>query len=110
TGYQTLDDISAAEIEVLESAYADVVAPYDAAGVERPEIAQLVPATPAGRYVQYHYVATNPHSAEERERLLNAGDGTDYSAAHARHHGYLSSLRASIGASDLLLVASATDE
>ncbi len=69
-----------------------------------------MPDSAAGRYVQYHYVAANPFPVDERDQLIDAGDGSSYSAAHAEYHQFLSSLRDSIGATDLLIVGAASDD
>lgn len=106
--YVELDDDSTAELneaqlDELRAVYEPVVARYDAAGADRPPIDELLPDSIAGRYVQYEYVAQN--RADPRSDLVDAGDGTAYSAAHAEHHEFLSEMAASIGASDLLLVS-----
>lgn len=102
--YEQLDEpIDDEQLEAVRASYDDVLAPYDEAGVSRPEVSELVPTTDAGRYVQYHYIAANPEA--ERADLVEApGDDTAYGAAHAEHHRFLRQLAASVGASDLLLV------
>ncbi len=67
-------------------------------------MSEFAPSTAAGRRGQYLYLATNPFPADERSRLDAADDGSDYSAAHARHHPFLRGLLASTGGSDLLVV------
>lgn len=69
-----------------------------------------LPRSPAGRRAHYLYVAENPFPADQRARLDDAGDGSDYSAAHARHHPTLRRLREVGRGSDLLLVSAATGE
>jgi len=102
-------DIDPTQRAELVASYDAVVAPYDEAGVEHPPVEALVPDSVAGGYVQYHYVAANPFPTDERDQLIDAGDGSSYSAAHARHHPFLRSLRDSIGATDLLIVGAAND-
>lgn len=104
TAYDQLDEtIDGEQVAAVEASYDAVLAPYDAAGVSRPELSELVPTTDAGRYLQYHYIAANPET--ERADLVQApGDATAYGDAHAEHHPYLRQLAASVGASDLLLV------
>ncbi|MEQ8965413.1 MAG: methyl-accepting chemotaxis protein [Azospirillaceae bacterium] len=51
------------------------------------------------------YVGSNPHPASERERLADAGDGSAYSAAHARFHPFFRALEEERGYYDVFLVA-----
>lgn len=104
TAYDQLDvTIDDEQFAAVEASYDAVLAPYDAAGVSRPEVSELVPTTEAGRYLQYHYIAANPET--ERAELVTApGDETAYGDAHAEHHRYLRQLATTLGASDLLLV------
>jgi class 3 adenylate cyclase len=106
--HQIDEDLTDEQLADLEAAYEPVVARYDEAGVDRPPIAELLPASTAGRYVQYHYIASQP--AEERGAIVDAGDGSEYSVAHAEQQQLLEELAASVGASDLLLVDSASAE
>jgi HAMP domain-containing protein len=107
--YSQLDsDLTDDQLADLEDAYSDVVERYDDAGVERPPVAELLPTSTAGRYVQYEYVATQP--AGSRVDTVDAGDGSDYSAAHAEYHGFLRELASNVGASDLVLVDAGTGE
>jgi len=109
--YSAMDnDIGPTQLADLVASYDAVVARYDEAGVERPPVEELVPDSPAGRYLQYHYVAANPFPIDERDQLTDAGDGTSYSSAHADYHPFLRSLRDSIDATDLLIVGAASDD
>ena len=101
--YEQLDgELTTEQIGELEAEYADVVRPFDDAGVDRPEVATLVPDSVAGRSLQYRYIVDNPES--DRADLVDASDGTAYSGAHAEHHRFLRGLASSIGATDLLLI------
>jgi class 3 adenylate cyclase len=103
--YEELDvELTDTELDELRDAYGDVVGRYDDAGVERPPVDDLLPSTTAGRYVQYEYIADDPEGVDDRAELVDAGDGSGYSAAHARHHEHLRALAESITAADLLLV------
>ncbi len=89
----------------LEALYADEILPaVVAAGIDPGLPADLVPASRAGRYVQYHYIVENPDGFDERDRLDDAGDGSGYSGAHATHHPLLRELMVNASMSDLLLV------
>jgi len=110
-GYEaSASELTPAQIEQLEATYAPVVQVYDDAGVERPPVADLLPASDAGRSVQLAYIADNPYPPEERSELADAGDGSSYSAAHAQYHGFLHDLAETIGANDLLLVSAGSTE
>ncbi len=105
TAYSTIDtDLDAAQMDELSAAYVDVVGRYDEAGAQHPPIDELIPTSAAGRYVQYQYIAANPNPPDQRADLVDAGDGSDFSAAHAEYHPFLRSLRDNLGATDLLLV------
>lgn len=111
TGYAALDaDLTPAEQGALLAEYERVVARYDEAGVERPPVEALLPDTEAGRFVQFHYLASNPHPVGERSQLVDAGDGSPYSEAHARQHPYLRQLAEGLGATDLVLIDAASDD
>jgi class 3 adenylate cyclase len=70
-----------------------------------PVIENLIPATNAGKNLQYHYLATNKN-AKNRAVLEDARDGSNYSAAHARFHPPLSRLLSRAGYYDLFLISS----
>ena len=79
------DDITPEQIDQLAAIYDDeFLPPFVQAGADI-DAQEIVPATPAGRYVQHHYIAENPDGFDDRGRLDDAGDGSGYSAAHARH-------------------------
>ncbi|MGI9645274.1 MAG: adenylate/guanylate cyclase domain-containing protein, partial [Ilumatobacteraceae bacterium] len=98
------EDISADETAGLTDLYDDeVLPPFVAAGADV-AATDLIPGSPAGRYVQQRYIAENPAGFDERDQLDDAGDGSGYSAAHAEYHPLLRDLLANVGFSDLLLV------
>jgi len=108
-GYESLDDepdLTDDQLDELRALYEPVVAPYDEVGAPRPTIDELLPTNTAGQLVQYEYLVRNDE--EVRADLVDAGDGSDYSVAHAEYHEYLRGLAESIGATDLLLVSSRT--
>lgn len=72
------------------------------------DAASVMPASLAGRYVQYHYIAASPYDFDARDGLDDAGDGSEYSAAHAAFHPLLRALAANIQMSDLMLVDAET--
>lgn len=109
SAYTGIDDqLTQPELDRLAESYTPVTDRYDAAGVERPEVDELLPTSTAGQYVQYEYIAENED--EDRADLLDAGDGSAYTDAHVAHHEYLRELARSVGATDLLLVGLDTEE
>ena len=54
--------------------------------------------------LQAAYIDANPHPLGQKDRLLSAGTGTAYDAAHARHHAYFDQLQDTYGYYDVFLV------
>lgn len=74
-------------------------------GFDATPLVELVPGSADSQYLQYHYLVRNRFSEELRSELVDAGDGSTYSAAHARHHPILRELvQTQSGANDLLLI------
>ena len=66
-------------------------------------VADYLPRTPAAVYLQYHYIAANPHPDGMRDLLDDAGDGSAWSREHAIHHALLRAAAAAYGFDDLML-------
>ena len=62
------------------------------------------PTGQAARYFQYHYIANNPHAVGEKDRLLDAGDGSNYSRFHAKYHTLFHNIIQKFGYYDLFLI------
>jgi class 3 adenylate cyclase len=73
-----------------------------------PSLEQYWPASAAGRYLQYHYIATNPHVYEHRQDLAAAGDGSAYSEAHRKFHGQFARVARLFGFTDVHLIDAET--
>ncbi|WP_417796397.1 bacteriohemerythrin [Terasakiella pusilla] len=58
----------------------------------------------AKEMVRALYIANNPHKAGERQKLVDAGDGSDYSASHAHYHPWFTQLLNSRGFYDIFLI------
>ncbi|HEV3261254.1 MAG TPA: adenylate/guanylate cyclase domain-containing protein [Gemmataceae bacterium] len=69
-----------------------------------------LPAAAAARYLQYHYIAANPHPFGKRDALNHAGDGSEYSAVHQKYHRFFRDFAARFGYDDLLLVEHRTGD
>lgn len=63
-----------------------------------------VPGSETARYLQYHYLVENPFPSALKSGLDASSDGSDYSAAHARHHPVLRNLLDERAWNDLVLV------
>ena len=62
------------------------------------------PSTPTGRRLQELYVARNPYDLEDHDKLMDAGDGSPYSAVHRKYHAFLTNVRDTIGLNNVMLV------
>lgn len=63
----------------------------------------FLPESAAGRYLQAHYSA-QATDFDEALTVEDAGDGSAWSAAHARYHDYFQRLIETLGYEDLLLL------
>ncbi|MBX9946843.1 MAG: HAMP domain-containing protein [Reyranella sp.] len=68
-----------------------------------PALADYLPAGPAAVYLQYHYIAANPHPAARRRLLDNAGDGSRYSAVHAVYNPLMRAAAMTVGFDDFMI-------
>lgn len=104
----TEDTLGPDEAEALDDWYrAQVVEPIAAVGLPAVSLDEIAPDGDRARYLQYNYTAVEDR--DDRRTVDDAGDGSPYSSAHARHHPYLRSLADALGFSDLLLIDAATD-
>jgi class 3 adenylate cyclase len=74
-----------------------------------PRLEAFFPTTPEARYAQYLYIATNPYPSGKRYELKDAGDGSEFSAAHGRYQGIFSKLVQDFGYDNLILIDQAGD-
>jgi HAMP domain-containing protein len=82
-----------------------VIAGFSAAGLDPPAIDEVVPVTPSGRYLQYHYLVAPQATGVQGRDLERARDDSAYSAAHRRHHDFLRGLADAVRSPDLLLIS-----
>jgi class 3 adenylate cyclase len=88
--------LSAEQADTLEQFYVErVVEPINSLDVVEIELADVLPSTDAGRWVQYHYALPDRPGAVA---------STSYDDAVAVHQEYLASLAETFESSDLLLV------
>ena len=90
----------------LQRFYADDFLPKLAANTDSEPVAEsYVPASPAAAYLQYHYIAGNPHPYGQKQELETAADdASDYGAAHERFHKVFARAVKIFGFEDLMLV------
>ena len=69
-----------------------------------PEFTTLFPDSNAGRYLQYHYLASNPYPEGNELQLDDPGDGALFSAVHAEWHPVLRRILQGFGYKDLFLI------
>lgn len=88
----------------LRSYYQDVYLPKLAqvAG-QTPRLDAFLPGTAQARYAQYWYLAANRNPAPERYKLIDAGDGSAYSAVHARYQAIFTKLMLDFGYDNMML-------
>ena len=68
------------------------------------EYALYRPESQAGLYLQYQYIAANPHPEGEKFLLDKAADGSAYSETHAYYHPRLLEMVKKYGYDDLIIV------
>jgi class 3 adenylate cyclase len=90
----------------LENFYKNEFIPALQQNVAGQPVADLyLPATPASRYLQYHYLAANEHPYKKKQALKTAaGDSSAYGAAHAKWHPSFARAATIFGFEDILLV------
>ncbi|BAZ27646.1 adenylate/guanylate cyclase with integral membrane sensor [Cylindrospermum sp. NIES-4074] len=62
------------------------------------------PTGQASRYLQYHYLASNPNPLGKKDKLLDAGDGSNYTKAHAKYQKFFAGIVQKFGYYDLFLI------
>ena len=62
------------------------------------------PGKPAAQYLQYQYIAKNPHPVGSKDELIKANDGSEYSKVHGSYHRILRNLILHFGYYDLFLI------
>lgn len=106
-GYDALDvTLTEAEVAELRALYEEGIAAAIPPGFQAPAVDDLFPISDRAQYLQSVYIAQNPF--EVRADLVDPGDGTQYSAAHAEHHPWLQDLLGALEVGDGLLIDAAT--
>src|SRR6516162_685260 len=92
TSYQKLDK-RPIPAEVLKAVLEDYRSRFypemQKLNVARRRVEDYFPVTPAAFHLQFAYIVKNPYPPARRRELKSAGDGSDYSRAHAKYHSSL---------------------
>jgi class 3 adenylate cyclase len=70
----------------------------------RARVEDYLPYSPASIQLQYLYIVKNPYPKVRRDELVNAGDGSEYSAIHEKYHPALRNIIKKFGYYDLYLI------
>jgi class 3 adenylate cyclase len=102
--------ISLTEQEKLVDFYRNQFLPRLAAQVEgKPVIDQYLPTSSTERYLQYHYLANNPHPYQKMQDYMVAeSDQSSYGKVHAQLHPFFARAVRIFGFEDLMLVDAET--
>ena len=102
--FAQLPDINPAQKKKLERYYLDDFLPKLKKNIAGdPKLPTYFPTFPQGRYVKYHYIAANPHP-NNRKLLVDAGDGSQWSALHKKFHARFRRIADVFGYQDIMLV------
>ncbi|NEP56685.1 MAG: HAMP domain-containing protein [Symploca sp. SIO2G7] len=63
-----------------------------------------IPASRAAKYLQYQYLAKNPNPVGEKDKLIDAQDGSGYSKVHAKYQEIFRHIIEKFGYYDLFLI------
>jgi class 3 adenylate cyclase len=63
-----------------------------------------LPRSLAGQYLQYHYIATNPHKLSEKDAVNDARDESYFSTVHKKYHPKLRKFTKKFDYYDLFLI------
>lgn len=69
-----------------------------------PLLAKNWPSRETTHYLQYHYLAENPHPLHEKKRLIASGQSSEYHRIHAKYHPKLCELLDTFDYQDVYLV------
>ncbi|MEO1743434.1 MAG: adenylate/guanylate cyclase domain-containing protein, partial [Cyanobacteria bacterium J06629_9] len=94
-----------AQIAQLRTYYETEFIPRLTAAVAgRPSLDTYMPIAQSTRYLQYHYIATNPNETGEKDTLTVAAEGSQYSTVHQRFHPLFREILREYGYYDLFLI------
>ncbi len=103
--------ISLAQDQAIETYYNQEFLPRLAKNIEgTPVFETYRPSSTESRYLQYHYIANNPHPVGKKDELESAKDDSSYSKVHGRYHSLFRNLIKRFGYYDLFLIEAETGE
>ncbi len=109
---QAFDQMSEANLPIapewsqaIESYYSEEFFPRLTDNIDGTPILDIYnPDTAVAQYLQYYYIANNPHPVGSKDALTQANDGSTYSTVHSRYHRILRNLIVNFGYYDLFLI------
>ncbi|MDX2256921.1 MAG: adenylate/guanylate cyclase domain-containing protein [Pseudanabaenaceae cyanobacterium bins.39] len=69
-----------------------------------PVVTSFLPESIASNYLQYYYIAQNPHPVGKKHLLDQANDNSEYSRLHGRYHPVFRNIIEKFGYYDLFLI------
>ena len=103
--------ISLDQDKAIEDYYNQEFLPRLAKNIEgAPVFETYRPNSSESRYLQYNYIANNPHPVGKKDELESAKDDSGYSKVHARYHNLFRNLIKRFGYYDLFLIDAETGD
>lgn len=98
--------LSPSESQQIKDFYSQIFVPKLREHITaEPLVDQYIPSSPIASYLQYHYVAANPHPYESKSLLTSApGDKSSYRAIHEQLHPSFERAARIFGFEDILLI------
>lgn len=98
--------LSSNEEEKLKDFYNTIYLPELSRRIEgKPVLERYLPKAAAERYLQYHYIASNPNPYLKMQELtLATSDSSQYGQVHSKLHGLYSRVVKIFGFEDLMLI------
>jgi class 3 adenylate cyclase len=97
--------IDARRVNGLRQHYRDEFAPRLGKSTSTPPNPDsFLPTSIVSRYLQYEYIVENPNKIDEKQKLDDAEDGTQYSQFHRRYHPIFRRVVEEFGYYDLFLI------
>ena len=97
--------IRASTLDAVRDNYRDEFYPeMQKLHMARQSIQAYLPSTPASIQLQYLYIVKNPYPKDSRDKLIAAGDGSEYSKVHRKYHEAFRAIVNKFGYYDLYLI------
>jgi class 3 adenylate cyclase len=103
--------ISASVMNAVHENYRDQFYPeIQRLHMARQNFQAYLPVTPAAIRLQYLYIVKNPFPKGSRDKLIDPGDGSEYSAVHRKYHVAFRAIIQKFGYYDLYLIDAETGQ